>query len=41
VVKNKIPRLVELLFTIMVRNVSNNPRPVSREEAAKIFEEAW
>lgn len=41
VVKNEIPRLVELLFTIMVRNVSNNPRLVSREEAAKIFEEAW
>jgi alcohol dehydrogenase class IV len=39
--KNQIPHLVDLLFTVMIRNVGNNPRPVSREDAAKIFEAAW
>lgn len=39
--KSQIPHLVDLLFTVMVRNVGNNPRPVSREDAAKIFEAAW
>jgi alcohol dehydrogenase len=39
--KSDIPHLVELLFTVMIRNVGNNPRPVAREDAAKIFEAAW
>jgi alcohol dehydrogenase class IV len=39
--KSQIPHLIDLLFTVMVRNVGNNPRPVSREDAAKIFEAAW
>jgi alcohol dehydrogenase class IV len=39
--KSQIPRLVDLLFTVMVRNVGNNPRPVTREDAIKIFEAAW
>ncbi len=39
--KEQIPHMVDLLFTTMVRNVGNNPRPVSREDAAGIFEAAW
>lgn len=39
--KSQIPHLVNLLFTVMVRNVGNNPRTVSHEDAAKIFEAAW
>ena len=38
--KSQIPHLVDLLFDTMIRNVGNNLRPVSREDAARIFETA-
>ena len=41
VTKAQIPRIVDILFDINLRNVKSNPRPVSREDATKIFEAAW
>ncbi len=39
--KEQIPRMVDILFDINMRNVRNNPRPVTREDAIRIFEAAW
>lgn len=40
--KEDIPRFVDTLFTpVNMRFVTNNPRLCSREDAAKILEQAW
>lgn len=39
--KERIPRMVDILFDINRRNVDANPRLVSREDATRIFEVAW
>jgi alcohol dehydrogenase class IV len=39
--KEQIPRMVDILFDINMRNVRGNPRPVTREDAIRIFEAAW
>ncbi len=39
--KQHLPRIVEILFEFNMRNVRNNPRQVTRADAAGILEAAW
>lgn len=39
--KEQIPRFVDILFTVNMLQVNNNPRECTREDATRIFEAAW
>jgi len=39
--KEQIPRFVDILFTVNMLQVNNNPRECTREDATRLFETAW
>jgi len=39
--KDQIPKFVDILFTTNVRRVKTNVPPVSRDDAAKMYESIW
>ena len=39
--KDQIPKFVDILFTTNVARVKTNVRPLSRDDAARIYESIW